>query len=271
MKKKLDKLIQDYNENGFVKLGQIVSKEYSKKLTERALNLMSGKKRYKGMFFQLEGENGKYENININSDEFVGPSKNYRKIKDLEYDNLFLRVIKNKYLRFFSNYYIGKEVSCMRAMILNKPAKHSSKLNFHQDVSDNWNMSGKPNFTFWMSLNGASKKKGCLKIIEKSHVHGKIGNGHFLTRNNKSKFKKSKVKYIELKSGEGIIFNNFLLHGSDQNKTSRMRLAFTVCLMNSKIKHKKYSKRYPKVFGKGAITYQTIKNLSEIPKKPYVN
>ena len=36
----------------------------------------------------------------------------------------------------------------MRAMILNKPAKHSSKLNFHQDVSDNWNMSGKPNFTF---------------------------------------------------------------------------------------------------------------------------
>ena len=60
--KKLDKLIQDYNENGFVKLGQIVSKEYSKKLTERALNLMSGKKRYKGMFFQLEE---KMENMKI--------------------------------------------------------------------------------------------------------------------------------------------------------------------------------------------------------------
>ena len=36
---------------------------------------MSGKKRYKGMFFQLEGENGKYENININSDEFVDLQK----------------------------------------------------------------------------------------------------------------------------------------------------------------------------------------------------
>ena len=89
-----------------------------------------------------------------------------------------------------------------------------------------------------------------------------------------------------MKSGEGIIFNNFLLHGSDQNKTSRMRLAFTVCLMNSKIKHKKkYSEQLEikrlmfikiknlKVFGKGAITYQKNykKHLSEIPKKPYVN
>ena len=161
MKSEFDNLIKSYNENGYVKLGQIVNKEYSKKLTKRVLDLMSGKKRYKGMFFQLEGDKGKYEKINKQSEKFVGPSKFYRKIKDLEYDDLFFKVIKNKYLKFFSNYYIGKNVSCMRAMILNKPAKHSSKLSFHQDLSDNWNMSGKPNFTFWMSLNGASKKKGC--------------------------------------------------------------------------------------------------------------
>ena len=271
MKKKINKLINFYNENGYVKLGKVVPDGYSRKLTQRALDLMSGKKRYKGMFFQLEGDKGNYNKINKKSELFVGPSKNYRKIKDLEYDNLFFKIVKNKYLKLFSKHYIGNNVSCMRAMILNKPAKHSSKLSFHQDVSDNWNMSGKPNFTFWMSLNGATKKKGCLKFIEKSHCFGKIGNGHFASKKSLNKFKKNKIKYMELKPGEAIIFNNFLLHGSGQNKTSEMRLAFTVCLMDANIKHKKYQKSYPKVFGKGALTFNKIKNIKSIPKKPYLN
>ena len=269
MKKKLSKLLKKYNEDGYVRLGKIVSKKYSGLLSNRALHLMSGKKKYEGMFFQLEGEKGQYKKIDKKSEIFVGPSKRYRKIKDLEYDNLFFKVIKNKYLEFFSNNLIGKDASCMRAMILNKPAKHSSKLKFHQDVSDNWNMSGKPNFTFWMSLNGATKKKGCLKILEKSHLMGKIGDGHFISKSNLDKFKKLKVKYLELKSGEAIIFNNFLLHGSEHNKTTRMRLAFTVCLMDAKIKHKRFAKTYPKIFGKGCLKYNDIKNLTKIPKKTY--
>jgi len=269
MQKKFEKLLKSYNENGYVRLGRIVTEKFSSKLTKRVLDLMMGKKKYKGMFFQLDGEKGKYEKINVKSEVFTGPSKRYRKIKDLEYDNLFFKIIKNKYLEYFSNNLIGKDVSCMRAMLLNKPAKHSSKLKFHQDVSDNWNMSGKPNFTFWMSLNGATKKKGCLKIIEGSHIFGKLGDGHFASKNILKKFKKSQIKYLELKPGEAIIFNNFLLHGSEQNKTLRMRLAFTVCLMDAKIKHNKYSKTYPKIFGKGSLKYNNIKNLSKIPTKPY--
>ena len=114
------------------------------------------------------------------------------------------------------------------------------------------------------------KKKGCLKIIEGSHIFGKIGDGHFASKKTLKKFKKSQIKYLELKPGEAIIFNNFLLHGSEQNKTSRMRLAFTVCLMDAKIKHKKYSKPYPKIFGKGSLKYRNIKNLNKIPSKPYI-
>ena len=57
----------------------------------------------------------------------------------------------------------------MRAMILNKSRFNSSILPFHQDVSENWSMTGKPNFTLWLSLNGASKENGCLKVVEGSH------------------------------------------------------------------------------------------------------
>ena len=48
-----------------------------------------------------------------------------------------------------------------------------------------------------------------------------------------------------------------------------MRLAFTVCLMDGKIKHKRYEKTYPKIFGKGSLKYSDIKNLTRIPKKTY--
>ena len=61
---------------------------------------------------------------------------------------------------------------------------------------------------------------------------------------------------MELEPGEAIIFNNFLLHGSGQNKTSKMRLAFTVCLMDANIKHKKYQKSYPKVFWQRCTDFQ---------------
>ena len=108
-------------------------------------------------------------------------------------------------------------------------------------------------------------------MIDKSHLYGKIGDGHFVSQKNLDKFKKFKIKYIELNPGEGIIFNNFLLHGSNQNKTNRMRPAFTVCLMDANIKHKKYLKPYPKIFGQGSLTFKSIKNLKEIPKKPYSN
>lgn len=269
MKKKIEDLLKTYHRNGFVKLGRVASISYSKKLSNRIQDLMSGKKQYKGMFFQLEGEKGKYENINKDSEIFLGPSKRYRKIKDLEYDNLFFKIVKNKYLKYFSKNLIGNDISCMRAMVLNKPPKHSSKLKFHQDASDNWKMSSKPNFTFWMSLNGATKRKGCLKIIEGSHRYGKLGNGHFASKSTLQLFKKSKIKYLELKPGEAIIFNNFLLHGSEQNKTLDMRLAFTVCLMDAKIKHTKSQKRYPKIFGKGSLQYNDIKKITAIPKKTY--
>ena len=43
-----------YEEHGYVKLGRIVSKNYSQQLTKRVLDLMMGKKKYQGMFFILK-------------------------------------------------------------------------------------------------------------------------------------------------------------------------------------------------------------------------
>ena len=53
------------------------------------------------MFFQLESHDGKYSTINKNLETFVGPSLRYRKIKDLEYDDLFNKIFqKNRKILF---------------------------------------------------------------------------------------------------------------------------------------------------------------------------
>ena len=79
----------------------------------------------------------------------------------------------------------------MRTMILNKSYINSSILPFHQDVSNKWKMSKKPSFTVWMSLNGATKKNGCLKVIEGSHKYGILNFGNNLTTSVEKKLKKN--------------------------------------------------------------------------------
>jgi len=253
--KKIKKIIHDYNKKGFANLGKIISKSYTQELLKRVEDLMMGRITYKNMFFKLDDPSGDYFKIkhqDVKNEIFSGPSERYKKIKDLEYDPKFLKLIKSDVIKKIAKNLIGDEASSMRAMILNKSFINSSILPFHQDVSENWAMSGKPTFTLWLSLNGANKKNGCLKVVEGSHKYGVIGDGNNLfSANLKKKFlKKSKIKYLTCKPGEAFIFSNYTLHGSDKNMTKNNRIAFTLCLMDSKIRNLKTNKKYPKIFGK---------------------
>ena len=272
--KKFQKIIKEYNQKGYAKLGQIISKSYTKELLKRVNDLMMGKVVYKNMFFKLDDPKGNYFNIkhqDIKNEIFSGPSERYKKIKDLEYDPKFLRLIKSKIIKKISAKLIGENASSMRAMVLNKSHINSSILPFHQDVSKNWAMSDKPTFTLWLSLNGANRKNGCLKVVEGSHKFGVIGDGNnlFDLKLKKKFLNKSKIKHLNCKPGEAFIFSNYTLHGSDKNLTKKNRIAFTLCLMDAKITNLKTNKHYPKIFGKKALTINYIKSLKEIPKKVY--
>ena len=55
---------------------------------------MMGNIRYKNIFFKLDDPDGNYFNIkheDIKNELFSGPSERYKKIKDLEYDNLIYK------------------------------------------------------------------------------------------------------------------------------------------------------------------------------------
>ena len=272
--KQIDKIVSDFKNKGYARLGQIISKKYTKELLDRTYDLMMGRVKYKNMFFKLDDSSGDYFKIkhqDVKNEFFSGPSTRYRKIKDLEYEKKFFKLIKCNLFKQLTKKIIGNEVSSMRAMVLNKPYINSSILPFHQDVSEKWPMTGKPSFTIWLSLNGANKKKGCLKVVEKSHQHGIIGEGNnLLDKKLIKKFLiKNKIKYLNCKPSEAFMFSNYTLHGSDKNKARDNRVAFTICYMDSKIKHKITKKSYPKIFGKKSLTLKYVSKLKAIPAKVY--
>ena len=163
----LKKIHRDFENKGYAKLGKIITEKFRKKLVQRTYDLMMGKIKYKNMFFKLDDPDGNYFNIkhkDVKNEIFSGPSERYKKIKDLEYDPLFLKLIKSKSLKQIAKKLIGNSVSSMRAMILNKSHIKSSILPFHQDVSENWPMTGKPKYTLWLALNKATKKNFYVNI-----------------------------------------------------------------------------------------------------------
>jgi len=272
--KQIEKIVKELMNKGYARLGQIISKKYTKELLKRTHDLMMGKIKYKNMFFKLDDPSGNYFNIkheDVKNEFFSGPSVRYKKIKDLEYEKKFFKLIKCNLFKELTNKIIGKNVSSMRAMILNKSYINSSILPFHQDVSEKWPMTGKPSFTIWLSLNGANKNNGCLKVVENSHKHSVIGDGNNLLNKKliKKFLNKKNIKYLKCKPGEAVMFSNYTLHGSDKNKTKNNRVAFTVCFMDSKIKHKISKKSYPKIFGKKSLTFKYISKLKSVPTKVY--
>jgi hypothetical protein len=48
---KLNKIVSDFENKGYAKLGKIITEKFRKKLVQRTYDLMMGRIKYKNMFF----------------------------------------------------------------------------------------------------------------------------------------------------------------------------------------------------------------------------
>ncbi|MBI3637452.1 MAG: phytanoyl-CoA dioxygenase family protein [Candidatus Rokubacteria bacterium] len=257
-----EKDLTRFENEGYLLLGRVVGDDQLKELLERIDDLMLGRVRYPGMFFQREG--------GIGQPIFAGPSRDYRKVKDLEYDDRFLAFLQNDTFRALAERYIGPRVACMRAMLMNKPARIGGVLAYHQDISEKWEMTIPPTFTIWTALDPATRANGCMEIVPRSHRHGRIGTGHMLSAEEEARYAPAGSSvFVELDPGEAIVFDNALLHRSGPNTSDIPRRAFTVCLLDAKSRHTKTGKPYPIVFGSDALNVDGVRKLSAIPPHVY--
>lgn len=244
-----------FEREGYLRLGQVASQEQLCNLQARMDEIMLGKVRYAGMYFQLDSETGAYGDV-PNGGEWAGPTLNYRKIETLERDALFLGYMQHPAFREITRRVYGEDVSIFRAMFMNKPALRGTVLPYHQDGGTQWGLDRNPLITVWTALDDATIENGCMQVIPGSHQHGLFSErGHTITPEQEAEFARDENSvFLEAKAGEAILLHNWMLHRSGVNTIDRPRRAFTVCYMDAatrRVSDPAY--RFPQIFGANAL------------------
>ena len=242
-----------YEEKGYLLLGQVLSDEDLKALQTRIDDIMLGKAEldYSKILMQLDSLDGKYENMGEMSNGHKGATLAYRKVQDLEQDPLFWEFMNRPIFAEICERQYGPEmpIAAFRAMFMNKPANQGTLLPWHQD---RWSdLDRDPLVTLWTALDPATVENGCVQIIEGSHKFGLLnpahGSGYVTPEQSAELLEKYPVVHLELAAGEAVLLHNWLLHASDKNHSAQSRRAFSVCYMDGDTVSKG-GKQFPRVF-----------------------
>ena len=227
-----------FTREGYVRLGQVASNTELDQLCERIDDIMLGiaNVNYDKMMMQLDSSNGLGTAPGPQSYGFKGATLGYRKIQDLENDDLFLQYLKKPLFKSICKeiYGLQTRIACFRAMFMNKPAGDGTHLVWHQD---RWtNLDRDPKVTIWTALDQATVANGCVHIVPKSHqrlINDEHGSGFLTADQIEEMLNKSKPQALELQAGEVVLLHNWLLHSSDTNNTDLPRRAFSVCYIDA--------------------------------------
>jgi phytanoyl-CoA hydroxylase len=244
---------REYDEQGFLRLGQVASDALLAAMQERIDQIMLGQVVYDGLFFQADSETGSYTDLTGHG--WVGPTLNYRKIQELEKDPLFLEYMQLPLFHELSRRLIGEEVSVFRAMFMNKPAKRGTVLPYHQDGGTQWSLDRERFFTVWTALDQATVENGCVEVVPGTHQLGLLSEvGHTITPEQEAAHARDgQGVFLEAKAGEAILLHNYLLHRSGVNTIERPRRAFSVVYMDGATRSTRTGEAFPKVFGEDAL------------------
>jgi phytanoyl-CoA hydroxylase len=244
-----------FERDGHLMLGQVISDAELEALRQRMDDIMLGRFRYEGMLFQPDSETGLYADVPVGG-EWAGPTLNYRKIELMEKDPLFLAYIQHPVFQEITRRVYGESVAIYRAMFMNKPARRGTVLPYHQDGGPGFALTRDPLVTVWTALDDAMVENGCMQVIPGSHRLGVLSErGHTLTPEREAQYCRDGVSvYLEAPAGTAILLHNLLLHRSGVNPTGRPRRAVSVCYLDGATRHtRKPEHRFPLVFGEGAL------------------
>lgn len=248
---------QQYHQEGYLRLGKVLSDEELQSLQQRINEIMLGTAPvdYDRMLMQVDSLTGDVADAGPQSKGFKGATLNYRKIQDLEFDPRFLACMQKPLFREICAKVYGAEtpVACFRAMFMNKPAQHGSFLAWHQD---RWtDLDRDPQITIWIALDPATVANGCVQIIPGSHhtlLNPEDGSGFLRKDQAAALLAQHQPVFLELAAGEAVLLHNWLLHASEVNKTDIPRRAFSICYMDAATKSKR-GEKFSLIFGEGAL------------------
>ena len=214
------------HEDGYVRLGRVMSEAQLAALQCRLDDLTQGRIRNEKIGFQLEPAARARLGL-PKSYEWFGPSDAYRKLPHLDQDPLFLAYFSHAVFCSIMRQLIGPDLLIFRAFGMLKPARDGSALGWHQDIggaNPDPGARGR-HYTVWTAIDAAAADNGALTILPGSHRHPK------LTPEEKDRVVEEmsgREILLAADPGEAFLLDQFLLHGSGPNLTSRRRRAVTL-------------------------------------------
>ncbi len=244
--------IDHFRERGWARLGVVASEPTLAKLRSRADDIMLGRAACAGLFFQRDGETGRYEDLAFGRG-WEGPSLEYRKIEKLESDPLFRAWLENALFERIARALVGNQVAIYRATLFTKGARGGTELPWHQDAGRFWGLDRDPQLQIWTALDDAPQETGCVEVLDASHNDGLARPlGGMIPRGICDAARADERKLaLEARAGEVLLLHNYLWHRSGRNTSGRTRRAFSVTYMHAStrcLRQKRAPRSFVRVF-----------------------
>ena len=257
-----DEQWERFDARGYLHLGRVADAAAVEALKRRIDDIMLGTAPldYGRMLMQLDVVQGR-DGPGPQTRGHKGATLNYRKIQDLEFDDLFLAYMQKPLFRSICARLYGRDapVACFRAMFMNKPAGKGHDLTWHQD---RWtDLDRDPLVTVWTALDDATIENGCVKIIPGSHTWGLVNpenaSGFLDPEQIDERTRRVEHVYLELDAGEVVLLHNWLMHSSGTNHTDVPRRAFSACYMHAATKSAR-GHAFSVIFGEDALSPKPV-------------
>jgi hypothetical protein len=240
--------LAQFAEQGFARLGRVLSDEGAARLAGRAQALMLGEREDPGLFFQHDAPSGRYEDLVFNAG-WVGPSVAYRKLERLERDPLFRSWIENPLFARLAHSELGDDVFLYRSVLWNKAPQRGMAVPWHQDDGRFWGLDQPPFLQVWTALDDAPIEAGCLEVVPGSHLGGLATKEGGTVPPERLIAQDAEVRAVALpvKRGEAVLVHNHTWHRTGRNHTDRPRRALSLSFLGGDVKCKR-RRRAPRQF-----------------------
>jgi phytanoyl-CoA hydroxylase len=229
----LEAPLQEFERQGYARLGRVLSQEALHQLRERADDLMLGRVTYPGLFYQHDSGTGRYEDLERRKG-WVGPSRAYRKLEKLELDPVFLRLIENPLFARIAHAVLGADVTLYRAVLWNKAANGGVDLPWHQDDGTFWGLDRSPKLQIWTALDDASVEAGCVEVVPGSHRGGlATKEGGTVPDWRIDEADRRLALPVPARAGECLLIHNHVWHRSGRNTTGMPRRAIGISFLSA--------------------------------------
>lgn len=213
--KEEEKTIKSFNENGYI-IFKLENKNNLNKIKKFFVDEITkiNKKKISGEIFN-------------NFHKYIDPSKLnmfrmnlYSRFNNTKYKKLYFELAKKKL-----ELICGNELAMQRKINLSiqMPNDDSSLLPIHSDV---WSGCSPYEVVLWIPLVDVKKTKSMFILPKKINEYYYKNFYKYKNSDSLQKSINSKIKWLKINYGEGLIFSHSLLHGNKINLTKETRWSF---------------------------------------------